>query len=119
MEETRHMKLVIAIIQPYRLDEVKEELYRVGVNLMTVSEVLGHGRQKGVTEVYRGVRETGNLLRKIRLDIAVNDDFLEKTIDAISRGAKTGETGNGKIFVLNLEECVRIRTGERGTNAIG
>ena len=113
------MKLVIAIIQPHRLEEVKHELYRAEINLITVSEVLGHGRQKGVTEVYRGVKETGNLLRKIRLEIAVNDDFLEPTISAILKGARTGETGDGKIFVLNLEECVRIRTDERGGIAIG
>ena len=113
------MKLVIAIIQPHRLEEVKNELYRAKVNLITASEVLGHGRQKGVTEVYRGVKETGNLLRKIRLEIAVNDDFLESTINAILKGARTGETGDGKIFVLNLEECVRIRTDERGGIAIG
>ena len=113
------MKLVIAIIQPHRLEEVKHELYRAGINLITVSEVLGHGRQKGVAEVYRGVKETGNLLRKIRLEIAVNDDFLELTISAILKGARTGEAGDGKIFVLNLEECVRIRTDERGEIAIG
>ena len=113
------MKLVIAIIQPYKLDEVKEELYAAGVNLITVSEVLGHGRQKGVTEVYRGVKETGNLLRKVRLEIAVNDNFLEATIKAVVKGAKTGETGDGKIFVMNLEQCIRIRTGEIGSEAIG
>jgi len=113
------MKLVIAIIQPHRLDEVKEELYKAGVNLITVSEVLGHGRQKGITEIYRGHKETGNLLRKTRLEIAVNDNFLDPTIKAIIKGAKTGETGDGKIFVLDLEECVRIRTEERGSLAIG
>jgi nitrogen regulatory protein P-II 2 len=113
------MKYVIAIIQPHRLDEVKEALYKAEVNLLTVSEVLGHGRQKGITEVYRGVKESGNLLRKIRLDIAVNDNFLEPTIQAIVKGAKTGQTGDGKIFVLDLKECVRIRTEERGTLAIG
>jgi nitrogen regulatory protein P-II 2 len=113
------MKLIIAIIQPYKLEEVKEELYKVEVNLITVSEVLGHGRQKGVTEVYRGAKETGNLIRKIRLEIAVNDDFLDLTIKAIIKGAKTGETGDGKIFVLDLKECVRIRTEERGNLAIG
>ena len=113
------MKLVIAIIQPYKLEEVKEELYNAEVNLITVSEVLGHGRQKGVTEVYRGAKETGNLLRKIRLEIAVNEAFVEPTIKAIIKGAKTGETGDGKIFVLDLKECVRIRTGERGQPAIG
>ncbi len=113
------MKLVIAIIQPYKLEEVKEELYKEEVNLLTVSEVLGHGRQKGVTEIYRGAKETGNLLRKIRLEIAVNENFVEPTIKAIIKGAKTGETGDGKIFVLDLRECVRIRTEERGSVAIG
>ncbi|MFA5144436.1 MAG: P-II family nitrogen regulator [Candidatus Omnitrophota bacterium] len=113
------MKLIIAIIQPHRLEEVKEELYKEEVNLITVSEVLGHGRQKGVTEVYRGAKETGNLLRKIRLEIAVNDNYVEPTIKAIIKGAKTGETGDGKIFVLDLKDCVRIRTEERGTIAIG
>jgi nitrogen regulatory protein P-II 1 len=81
--------------------------------------VLGHGRQKGVTEIYRGAKEAGNLLRKIRLEIAVNEDFVEPTIRAIVKGAKTGETGDGKIFVLDLKECVRIRTEERGSVAIG
>lgn len=113
------MKLIIAIIQPYRLDEVKEALYAANVNLITVSEVLGHGRQGGTTEVYRGSKETGNLLRKIRLEIAVNDDFVEATILAIQKGARTGDLGDGKIWVLDLEKCVRIRTGETGSAAIG
>ena len=113
------MKLIIAIIQPYRLEKVKEELYKVEVNLITVSEVLGHGRQKGVTEVYRGAKETGNLLRKVQLEIAVNDNFVEPAIKAIIKGAKTEETGDGKIFVLDLKDCVRIRTEERGSVAIG
>ena len=113
------MKLIIAIIQPYKLEEVKEELYKHDINLITVSEVLGHGRQKGVTEIYRGNKETGNLLRKIRLEIAVNENFVEPTINAIIKGAKTGETGDGKIFVLDMKECIRIRTQERGTTAIG
>lgn len=113
------MKLIIAIIQPYRLEAVKEELYKNEVNLITVSEVLGHGRQKGITEVYRGVKETGNLLRKIRLEIAVNENFVEPTVRAIIKGAKTGETGDGKIFILDLTECIRIRTEERGSTAIG
>jgi len=113
------MKLIIAIIQPYKLEEVKAELYKREVNLITVSEVLGHGRQKGVTEVYRGTKETGNLLRKVRLEIAVNENFVEPTIEAIIKGAKTGETGDGKIFVLDLKECIRIRTEERGGLAIG
>jgi nitrogen regulatory protein P-II 1 len=113
------MKMIVAIIQPFRLEEVKEALYAADVNLITVSEVLGHGRQGGVTEVYRGNKETGNLIRKIRLEIAVNEDFVEPTIEAILKGARTGEVGDGKIFVYNLAQCVRIRTGERGNEAIG
>jgi nitrogen regulatory protein P-II 1 len=116
------MKLIIAIIQPHKLEEVKAVLYKAEVNLLTVNEVLGHGRQMGITEVYRGVKETGNLLRKIRLEIAVNDNFVEPTIKAIIGGARTGqtgETGDGKIFILPLDECIRIRTGERGNPAIG
>jgi nitrogen regulatory protein P-II 1 len=118
-EREGKMKLIIAIIQPYKLEEVKEELYKSEINLITVSEVLGHGRQMGVTEVYRGHKETGNLLRKIRLEIAVNENFVEPAIKAIVKGAKTGEAGDGKIFVLDLNECVRIRTEERGPVAIG
>ena len=113
------MKLIIAIIQPNKLDDVRDELYKAEVNLMTVSEVLGHGRQKGVTEIYRGAKEMGNLLRKVRLEIAVNDNFVEPTIKAIIKGAQSKETGDGKIFVLPLDECVRIRTEERGKLAIG
>ncbi len=113
------MKYVIAIIQPHRLERVKEELYKVEVNLMTVSEVLGHGRQMGVTEVYRGNRENGNLLRKIKLEIAVNEAFVEPAIRAVLKGGRTDEVGDGKIFVLDLNDCVRIRTGERGGPAIG
>jgi nitrogen regulatory protein P-II 2 len=113
------MKLVVAIIQPHRLEEVKKELYQQDINLITVSPVLGHGKQKGVTEIYRGVKETGNLLKKVRLEIAVNDDYVERTIEAIIKGARTGKIGDGKIFVTDLPDCVRIRTGERGTNAIG
>ena len=113
------MKLVIAIIKPDRLEAVKQELYKADVNLITVNEVLGHGRQMGITEVYRGVKEMGNLLRKVRLEIAVNEDFVEPTIKAIIKGAQTGEMGDGKIFVLDLAECVRIRTEERGREAIG
>jgi nitrogen regulatory protein P-II 1 len=113
------MKLIIAIIKPDRLEAVKQELYKADVNLITVNEVLGHGRQMGITEVYRGVKEMGNLLRKVQLEIAVNEDFVEPTIKAIIRGAKTGETGDGKIFILDLQECVRISTEERGHEAIG
>jgi nitrogen regulatory protein P-II 2 len=113
------MKYVIAIIKPHKLEEVKKELEKEEVHLMTVTEVLGCGRQKGITEVYRGVKEVDNLLRKVKLEIAVNDNFLEKTIGAITRGAGEGEIGDGKIFVLDLAECIRIRTGERGGLAIG
>ena len=113
------MKLITAIIQPHRLDEVKKALYEADVNLITVSEVLGHGRQKGVDEYYRGSKETGNLLRKIRLDIAVNENFVEPTIKAIIKGARTGKIGDGKIFVVDLPRCIRIRTGDEGPQAIG
>lgn len=113
------MKYVIAIIKPHTLEAVKTELEREEVHLMTVTEVLGCGRQKGITEVYRGVREVDNLLRKVKLEIAVNDDFLEKTIGAITRGAGDGEIGDGKIFIFDLKDCIRIRTGERGGMAIG
>ncbi len=113
------MKLVIAIIQPYKLEDVKKELYNAEVNLITVNEVLGHGQQKGVTEFYRGAKETGNLLRKVRLEIAVNEDFVEPTIKAIIKGARTGKIGDGKIFVVDLPRCIRIRTGEEGHDAIG
>jgi len=113
------MKLIIAIIQPYRLEEVKKALYEADVNLITVSEVLGHGRQKGVDEFYRGVKESGNLLRKVQLEIAVNDNFVDRTIKAIIKGARTGKIGDGKIFVLDLPRCIRIRTGDEGSEAIG
>ena len=113
------MKLVIAIIQPHRLDAVKTELEAVEVNLMTVTNVLGQGRQKGVTEIYRGAKEAGGLLNKVRLDIAVNEAFVEPTIAAITKGAHTGSLGDGKIFVVELAECIRISSGERGGDAIG
>ena len=113
------MKLIIAIIQPHRLEEVKKTLYDADVNLITVSEVLGHGRQKGVDEFYRGAKESGNLLRKIRLEIAVNENFVEPTVKAIIKGARTGKIGDGKIFVLDLPRCIRIRTGDEGSEAIG
>lgn len=113
------MKLVIAVLQPHKLEDVLQELDREEIYLKTVSNVLGCGRQKGRTEVYRGRKETGNLLKKVRLEIAVNDKFAEPAIRAIIRGSKTGDIGDGKIFVLDLEECYRIRTGEKGTEAIG
>jgi len=113
------MKLITAIIQPHRLDEVKKALYAADVHLITVSEVLGHGRQKGVDEFYRGARESGNLLRKVRLDIVVNENFVQKTVDALIKGARTGKIGDGKIFIVDLSRVIRIRTGEEGAEAIG
>ena len=115
------MKLIIAIIQPHRLEAVKQALADVEVFRMTVMDVQGFGRQRGQTEVYRGHEFTVNLLRKVQLMIAVNEEFLEPTIEAIMQGGRTGEKGqigDGKIFVLPLEDCVRIRTGERGGEAI-
>ena len=113
------MKLIIAMIQPHKLPDVKKALYDAEVFKMTVTNALGCGQQKGYTETYRGVVHQVNLLKKIRLDIAVNEGFVEPTINAIIKGAKTGSIGDGKIFVLDLPECIRIRTGERGNDAIG
>ena len=113
------MKLIVAIIQPHRLEDVLHELDKAEIHLKTVSNVLGCGRQKGRTEVYRGRKETGGLLKKIRLEIAVNEDYVQQTISAIIKGAKTGTIGDGKIFVMDISECVRIRTGEKGSLAIG
>jgi nitrogen regulatory protein P-II 2 len=115
------MKLIIAIIQPNRLEAVKTALAEVEVFRLTVMDVQGFGRQKGHAEVYRGHEVTVNLVRKVQLMIAVNDEFLEPTIDAILKGGRTGERGeigDGKIMILPLEECIRIRTGERGGEAI-
>jgi nitrogen regulatory protein P-II 2 len=115
------MKLIIAIIQPHRLEAIKQALADVEVFRLTVMDVQGFGRQRGQTEVYRGHEFAVNLLRKVQLMIGVNDEFLEPTIDAIIRGGRTGakgEIGDGKIFVLPLEDCIRIRTGERGGEAI-
>ncbi len=115
------MKLIIAIIQPAKLEAVKEALTNVEVVRLTVMDCQGFGRQKGQTEVYRGHEFTVNLLRKVQLQIAVNDEFVEPTVSAIIQGGRSGEKGeigDGKIFVLPLEDCVRIRTGERGEDAI-
>jgi nitrogen regulatory protein P-II 1 len=115
------MKLIIAIIQPSKLEAVKEALTQVEVVRLTVMDVQGFGRQKGQTEVFRGHEFTVNLLRKVQLQIAVNDEFVEPTISAIIKGGRsgsTGQVGDGKIFVLPLEDCIRIRTGERGREAI-
>jgi nitrogen regulatory protein P-II 2 len=115
------MKLIIAIIQPSKLESVKAALTEVEVFRLTVMDCQGFGRQKGHTEVYRGHEFAVNLLRKVQLQIAVNEEFVEPTISAIIKGARTGpkgEVGDGKIFVLPLEDCIRIRTGERGGEAI-
>ena len=115
------MKLIIAIIQPNKLEAVKEALTEVEVFRLTVMDCQGFGRQKGQTEVYRGHEFTVNLLRKVQLQIAVNDDFVEPTVSAIMKAARTGEEGeigDGKVFVLPMDDCIRIRTGERGQEAI-
>jgi len=113
------MKYIIAVIQPDRLDEVLKRLEEKEIHLVTVSNVVGRGRQKGIAEVYRGHKEQGSLLKKIKLEVAVNDAFVEATIKAIVDGARTGQIGDGKIFVMDLPECIRIRTGEKGNLAIG
>ena len=113
------MKLIIALIQPEKLPDVKKALFDREVHKMTVSNVIGCGQQKGFTETYRGVIHEVNLLKKVQLEIAVNDDFVEPTIQAIVAGARTNKIGDGKIFVLPLERCIRIRTGEEGRDAIG
>jgi len=113
------MKLIIAVIRPERLTDVKNELAKAEVHLMTVVNALGAGRQKGYPETYRGIIHEVKLLRKVELQIAVNDAFVQPTIDAIIRGAKTDTIGDGKIFVLPIEQCIRIRTGETGSVAIG
>jgi nitrogen regulatory protein P-II 2 len=113
------MKLIIAYIQPHKLNDVKQALYKAQVYKMSVTNSLGCGQQKGYHESYRGVPMEVNLLKKVRLEIAVNESFVEKTIQAIVEGARTGQIGDGKIFITDLPECVRIRTGERGGGAIG
>ncbi len=113
------MKLIIAYIQPEKLNDVKQTLYASEIYKLSVSNALGCGQQKGYHETYRGVDIEVNLLKKVRLEIAVNDNFVQPTIDAIVKGARTGNIGDGKIFVLPLERCVRIRTGDQGNDAIG
>jgi nitrogen regulatory protein P-II 2 len=113
------MKYIIAVIQPDRLDAVLDLLEEKEIHLVTVSPVMGRGRQKGIAAVYRSHKEAGSLLKKIKLEIAVNDAFVQSTVDAITQGARTGNIGDGKIFVLDLNECIRIRTGEIGGGAIG
>lgn len=113
------MKYIIAIIQPDRLDQVLEKLEEKEIHLVTVSSVMGRGRQKGISEVYRSHKEAGSLLKKSKLEIAVNDEFLPAALEAIKTGGRTGNIGDGKIFVLDLKDVHRIRTGEAGPVAIG
>jgi nitrogen regulatory protein P-II 2 len=112
------MKLVAAIIKPFKLDDVREALSEIGVQGITVTEVKGFGRQKGHTELYRGAEYVVDFLPKVKLEVAVNDDLLEQVIEAISKAANTGKIGDGKIFVYPLEQAVRIRTGETGPDAL-
>ena len=112
------MKFIIAIIKPFKLDEVREALGAIGVAGMTVSEVKGFGRQKGHTELYRGAEYVVDFLPKVKIEIVLGDDMVDKAIDAIRRAAQTGRIGDGKIFVSNIEEAIRIRTGESGIDAI-
>ncbi|MBT8762611.1 P-II family nitrogen regulator [Desulfohalobiaceae bacterium Ax17] len=113
------MKLIIAYIRPEKLNSVKQELYAAKIFNMSVTNVLGSGRQKGFTETYRGVVVEVNLLKKIRLEIGVNDDFVQPAIEAIKKGAQTGKEGDGVIFVLEIADAMRIRTEEKGPAAMG
>jgi nitrogen regulatory protein P-II 1 len=112
------MKKIEAVIKPFKLDEVKEALHEIGVQGMTVTEVKGFGRQKGHTELYRGAEYVVDFLPKIKLEIAISDDLVDKVVEAIAGAANTGRIGDGKIFVLQIEQAVRIRTGERGDEAL-
>lgn len=112
------MKLIEAIIKPFKLDEVKDALNAIGIEGITVSEVKGFGRQKGHTELYRGAEYVVDFIPKIKMEIAVSDDLVGKVVETIQNSAKTGRIGDGKIFIISLEEAIRIRTGENGTDAI-
>ncbi len=117
-EEVNFMKKIEAIIKPFKLDDVKESLKEVGVQGLTVTEIKGFGRQKGHTELYRGAEYVVDFLPKIKLEIIVSDDMVTKVVDAIMDSARTGKIGDGKIFILPMEEVIRIRTGERGEDAL-
>ena len=112
------MKLVIAVIKPFKLEEVRDALVAVGVHGMTASEVKGYGRQKGHTEIYRGAEYAVNFLPKIKIEVAIPSDQVDKTVDAIVVAAKTGQIGDGKIFVTTIDQAVRIRTGETDVDAL-
>ena len=112
------MKLITAIIKPFKLDEVRGALTKLGINGMTVTEVKGFGRQKGHTEIYRGAEYTVNLLPKVKIEVAVADELVERVVETVQKSANTGRIGDGKIFVLELKQAVRIRTGETGAEAL-
>ena len=112
------MKLVTAIIKPFKLDDVREVLSEIGVQGITVTEVKGFGRQKGHTELYRGAEYVVDFLPKVKIEIAIDDDLVDRVIEAISKAANTGKIGDGKIFVFDLEQAIRIRTGESGPEAL-
>ena len=112
------MKKIEAIIKPFKLDEVKESLQNIGIQGLTVTEIKGFGRQKGQTELYRGTEYRNDFLPKIKLDIAVDDSLVDKTVDTILSTASTGKIGDGKIFILNLQEAIRVRTGEKGSEVL-
>jgi nitrogen regulatory protein P-II 2 len=116
--QEKNMKFVSAIIKPFKLDEVREALSNIGVQGITVTEVKGFGRQKGHTELYRGAEYVVDFLPKVKLEVAIKDDMLDQVVDAIEKSASTGKIGDGKIFVFNLEQVYRIRTGETGVEAL-
>ena len=118
IKQDRQMKIIMAIVKPFKLDDVREALTEIGVQGLTVSEVKGYGRQKGHTEIYRGTEYAVSFLPKIKIEVAVSDDLADKVVEAISSSAQTGQIGDGKIFVYNLETAVRIRTGETGGEAL-
>lgn len=113
------MKLIVAYIQPEKLNAVKKALYEKEIYKLSVTNALGCGQQMGYHETYRGTDIEVNLLKKVRLEVAVNEDYVKKTVDAICEGAQTGKIGDGKIFIISLDECIRIRTGDKGNDAIG
>jgi nitrogen regulatory protein P-II 1 len=113
------MKYIVAIIQPDRVNEVLDELEKQDIHLATVTQTMGRGRQRGEAEVYRGHKEVGSLLRKVKIEVGVNEDFVDKAVEAIATGARSGSIGDGKIFVMDLDNVIRIRTGETGEVAMG
>jgi len=118
VEEGNTMKMVSAVIKPFRLDDVREALSEIGVQGMTVTEVKGFGRQKGHTELYRGAEYVVDFLPKVKIETVVNDNLVDRTIEAVNKAAKTGKIGDGKIFVFDVEQAIRIRTGESGDDAL-